>query len=242
MDSFDILPAVDLRQGQVVRLRQGDPGRQTVYGSDPAAAARRWLEEGARWLHVVNLDGAFGEGDGLNRAALLQILTTASEFGAQVQFGGGLRTRQAVAEALELGVRRVVLGTMAVEQPKLLRNILDEFGPERAAVGIDARAGQVQVRGWQAGSNLPAVDLAALLAAGGLRWLVFTDIARDGEGAGLNLAATQELAQISRLSVIASGGAAGAEDVRRAREAGLAGVILGRSLYEGRIALGEVLC
>jgi phosphoribosylformimino-5-aminoimidazole carboxamide ribotide isomerase len=190
---------------------------------------------------VVNLDGAFGEVDGLNRAALLQILSTAIEFGARVQFGGGLRTRQAVAEALALGVRRVVLGTLAVEQPEVLRNILDEFSPERAAVGIDARAGQVQVRGWQSGSSLPAVALAAQLAVAGLRWLVFTDIARDGEGAGLNLAATQELAQISGLSVIASGGAAAAEDVRRAREAGLAGVILGRALYEGRIELREVL-
>lgn len=232
-----VYPAIDLRGGKVVRLRQGDPARQTVYSSDPAATARRWLEAGAHWLHVVNLDGAFGEsGDG-NLSALEAILS----LGARVQFGGGLRSLEAIARALDLGVSRVILGTIAVENPSVVAQALARFGAERIAVSIDARDGLVRTRGWQAESGVPALDLALRLRTLGLRTVIFTDIRRDGLGGGLNLAASRELAQASGLEVIASGGVHTIEDVRAVKEAGLAGVIIGRALYEGTIELASAL-
>jgi len=234
MSTFQIYPALDLRRGQVVRLQEGDPTRQTDYDADPVAAARRWLSAGARWLHVVNLDGAFGEAGAANHSALGAILRVAAEFGASVQFGGGLRTAEALEAALSLGVTRVVIGTALVEQPELLGLALRRWGPEKIAAGLDARDGQIQVRGWQQGTALPALNLAQQLAAQGLRWLIFTDIARDGLQTGLNLSATTALAQASGLNVIASGGVGGWDDVRAACKAGLPGVIVGKALYEGK--------
>lgn len=234
---FTVFPAIDLRGGRVVRLAQGDPARQTVYGDDPAAVARRWLAEGAEWLHVVNLDGAFGDADGPNGEALCAIVAA----GGQVQFGGGLRDRASMERALSAGVARVVLGTAAVEQPALVAEALAAFGPERVAVGIDARDGQVRVRGWADEACVAALDLARQMRGLGVQWCVFTDVARDGVGTGVNVPATAELARASGLNVIASGGVAGAEDVVRVREAGLAGVIVGRALYEGQVALKDVL-
>ncbi len=235
MSAFTIYPAIDLRSGQVVRLKMGDPEQQTTYASQPGQVARRWLEAGARWLHVVNLDGAFGEHSEANRRALDAILTAAAQAGARVQFGGGLRSLEAIQAALEAGVQRVVLGTLAIEQPEVLGEALARWGSERVAVSLDARQGLVQVRGWQDGTGVPAEQAAAALARAGLRWLVHTDIARDGLQNGPNLAATRAVAQSSGLQVIASGGVAGLADVRASQESGLAGVIVGRALYEGSI-------
>ena len=233
--NFIVYPAIDLRAGQVVRLKEGDPNRQTQYSADPAKTARRWIEAGARWLHVVNLDGAFGETDTTNRDALEAILTEAAPAGVPVQFGGGLRSLEAVQAVLELGVARAVLGTLAVEQPEILRSGHHPWGSERIAASLDARDGRVQVRGWQSDTPLLAVDAARSLKKNELTWLVFTDIARDGLQTGLNLAATTALAQESGLQVIASGGVSRLEDVLEAKKAGLAGVIVGRALYEGSI-------
>ena len=144
MDEFIVYPAIDLRQGQVVRLKQGDPSRKTIFGDDPAAVARRWMAAGAVWLHVVNLDGAFGEVDAANREALQAILGT----GAKVQLGGGLRSLEAVQMALDLGVRRVVIGTAAVENPELICQVVSKFGSEHLAIGVDTREGRVHTRGW----------------------------------------------------------------------------------------------
>ena len=232
---FTIFPAIDLRSGQVVRLKEGDPHRQTLYDADPAKAARRWIEAGATWLHVVNLDGAFAESDSANLQALTMILAEAKHSGVPVQFGGGLRTLKAIQSALELGVTRVVLGTVVVEQPEVLSHALAQWGNERVAAGLDARDGRVQVRGWQNDTPQMVSELAQRLGQDGLRWLVFTDIARDGLQTGLNLAATTQLAQSSGLNVIASGGVGQIEEVLAARTAGLAGVIVGRALYEGSI-------
>jgi phosphoribosylformimino-5-aminoimidazole carboxamide ribotide isomerase len=237
---FTIYPAIDLRQGAVVRLQEGDPARQTAYDADPALAAQRWLGAGARWLHVVNLDGAFGEAETANRAALAAILRTARPFEAAVQFGGGLRSLSAIEEALNLGVSRVVLGTAAVEQPDLVRAALDRWGSDRIAVGLDARAGQVQVRGWQQATPLSAPDLALQMAGWGLRWLIFTDIARDGLQTGLNVTETVSLAQHSGLNVIASGGVAGWADIHAVCQAGLPGVIVGKALYEGKLEIQQL--
>lgn len=235
MQTFTVFPAIDLRGGQVVRLKEGDPARQTHYSSEPAAMARRWIEAGAAWLHVVNLDGAFGEAAWANLQALEAILAEAGRAGVPVQFGGGMRALEAIESALSKGVSRAILGTLAVEQPGVLKEAITRWGPERIGVSLDARAGRVQVRGWLDDTPLLAVDAARDLARAGLLWLVFTDIARDGLQTGLNLRATVDLAQASGLNVIASGGVSKMEDVIQAKNAGLAGAIVGRALYEGSI-------
>ena len=233
--AFIPFPAIDLRQGQVVRLKEGDPQRETRYSSDPAETARRWIGAGASWLHVVNLDGAFEQPDLANRRALDAILAAAAPAQVKVQFGGGLRSLEAVEAALGQGVERAILGTLAVEQPEVLAEAVRRWGKERAGASLDTRGGRVQVRGWLDSSALMAVDDALALQARGLEWLVFTDIARDGLQTGLNLPATMELAERTGLKVIASGGVSRIEDVLAARDAGLAGAIIGRALYEGAI-------
>jgi phosphoribosylformimino-5-aminoimidazole carboxamide ribotide isomerase len=248
-----VYPAIDLRRGRVVRLRQGDPDRETRYASDPLSVARRWQEAGATWLHVVNLDGAFDEGGRENQAALERILTT----GLKVQFGGGVRDFATLSWALNLGVRRVVIGTAAVKNPALVDQALRACGPDRIALGIDARDGQVRTHGWTEAAAMTAVELARHWAVRGVRWVIFTDVSRDGMGSGLNLKTTMQLAQVAapsassgqapsagarrRLHVIASGGVASLADVRQAYQAGLSGVIIGRALYEGQVALEEAL-
>lgn len=246
MKEWTVYPAIDLRQGRVVRLAQGDPERETAYADHPLGVARRWEEAGAEWLHVVNLDGAFGAEGQENLAALERILST----GLQVQFGGGLRHRKALRRAFDVGVARAVIGTAAVEDPPLVQAALDVFGPQRIAVAIDAREERVRTHGWKHAAQMTAIELAQMWAEKGVRWVIFTDIERDGVGSGLNLETTVRLAQETgasrssryRLNVIASGGVAGLEDVRRAHDAGLSGVIIGRALYEGRVALEDALC
>ena len=239
-DTFVVYPAIDLRRGRVVRLERGDPERQTVFGDDPRAVGERWVAAGATWLHVVNLDGAFQEGGAANWEALASL----TALDAQIQFGGGLRILEDVERAVNHGVDRVVLGTAAVENPDLVEEALARFGAERVAVGIDARDDIVRTRGWQAEGGLEATVLAQQMAALGVTTAVHTDISRDGVYAGVNAAASATLAQASGLRVIASGGVASLEDVRRAAayaQQGVVGVIAGRALYEGRLDLAEAL-
>jgi phosphoribosylformimino-5-aminoimidazole carboxamide ribotide isomerase len=235
--SFTIYPAIDLRVGKVVRLKEGDPARMTSYSDDPAETAQRWLGAGASWLHIVNLDGAFGESDNKNLVALDAIL----KLGTRVQFGGGMRSLDAIAQALALGVSRVVLGTIAIEQPEVVNDALDKFGAEKIAVGIDARDGLVRTRGWKDDSGIKATDLALQMRTLGLRTVIFTDIRRDGLGSGLNIPSTRELADVSGLDVIASGGVHTMDDVMAAKNAGLAGCIIGRALYDGTVDLEKAL-
>jgi phosphoribosylformimino-5-aminoimidazole carboxamide ribotide isomerase len=239
--SFTIYPAIDLRAGKVVRLIEGDPARMTSYSDDPAQTVRQWLSLGARWLHVVNLDGAFSENDSANQLALRAILRAAKEFDAHIQFGGGMRSAPDIQRALDLGVSRVVLGTIAIRQPDVVREALQEFGAERISVGIDARDGLVHVSGWTDNSGISAVDLALQMRTLGLRTVIFTDIGRDGLGTGLNISSTRELAETSGLEVIASGGVHTLGEVIAARNANLSGVIIGRALYEGTIDLKQAL-
>ena len=232
-----VYPAIDLRGGKVVRLKEGDPARMTSYSDDPAEMARKWLGIGAQWLHVVNLDGAFGEGDNANRAALESIL----KLGARVQFGGGMRSMDAIADVLRLGVSRAILGTIAIEQPSIVADALTRFGAEQIAVGIDARDGLVRTRGWKDNSGVSAIDLALQMRTVGLGTVIFTDVSRDGLGSGLNIPSTRELAERSGLDVIASGGVHTIDDVKAAKDAGLAGCIIGRALYDGTVDLKEAL-
>ena len=236
---WTVYPAIDLRRGRVVRLMQGDPNQETKYADDPLSVARRWQKAGAEWLHVVNLDGAFDERShkNQNQAALERILTTR----LRVQFGGGLRDLESIRRALEMGASRVVVGTAAVKDPVLVEAALETFGPERIAVGIDARDGKVRTHGWKETTSMSAVELARQWADKGVRWFIFTDVTRDGMGSGLNLEATVHLAQATGQHVIASGGVASLEDVRRAYQAGLSGVIIGRALYEGQVVLEDAL-
>lgn len=239
--SFTIYPAIDLRAGNVVRLKEGDPARMTSYSDDAADTATRWLNSGASWLHVVNLDGAFGESDSTNLTALRNILRVAKQFDASVQFGGGMRSLEAIESALALGVQRVILGTIAVENPDLVGDALSRFGVKHIAVGIDARDGIVRLRGWKDGSGVSASTLALQMRTLGLRTVIFTDVSRDGLGSGLNIPATRQLADVSGLDVIASGGVHTMDDVVAARDANLAGAIIGRALYEGTVDLEEVV-
>ena len=235
--SFTVYPAIDLRNGKVVRLKEGNPERMTSYSDDPLDVAERWVEMGAAWLHVVSLDGAFGESDNANRSALESIL----KIGIAVQFGGGLRSMDAIDSALSFGVSRVVLGTVAIEQPDVVADAIRNFGAEKIAVGIDARDGFVSVRGWKNDSNISAQALAVQMRDLGLHTVIFTDIRRDGLGSGLNIASTRELADVSGLDVIASGGVHTIDDVIAASDADLSGVIIGRALYEGTIDLKHAL-
>jgi len=242
-ETFEVYPAIDLRAGKVVRLVEGDPRRQTVYGHSPAGVARRWLDEGARWLHVVNLDGAFGEQDQGNLKALEEIMAEASKSvpPVKVQFGGGLRTIESVRQALGTGVQRVILGTAAIEKPLIVAGAISEFGADRVGIAFDVRDGRMQVRGWVEQVEENPIDLGARFYAMGLRTGVYTNVRRDGGGQGIDSAAAREFAEATGLAVIASGGVAAIEDVRLARQAGLSGVIVGRALYEGQVDLKEAL-
>jgi phosphoribosylformimino-5-aminoimidazole carboxamide ribotide isomerase len=236
---FEIYPAIDLRGGKVVRLQEGDPNRQTVFADDPRAAAERWIMQGARWLHVVNLDGAFGESK-----TIPGVLETLCQLGARVQFGGGVRSLDDIRAILARGVARVVLGTLAVEQPEIIQQAITQFGADKIVVGIDARAGHARVRGWQSDAGLGVEELARHIRALGVERIVYTQIERDGMLSGANVQAAAHLAQLSGLHVIVAGGVANLEDIRRARALaarGLEGVIVGRALYEGAVDLCAAL-
>jgi phosphoribosylformimino-5-aminoimidazole carboxamide ribotide isomerase len=243
MSTFTVFPAIDLRAGRVVRLVQGDPARQTVFGDDPAAMARRWIDAGASWLHVVNLDGAFEEQDNQNRTALGRILQALEPIDPPpfVQLGGGLRTLADIENSLSMGVSRVILGTVVVSAPGILVAALERFGPEKVVAALDVADGKVRLRGWMHESELDPVTLGKRLSGLGVGEIIYTDVTRDGTGAGLNLAAAATLAQATGLSIVVSGGVRSLDDVRQVRLSGLSGVIIGRALYDGAITLQEAL-
>lgn len=238
--AFTIFPAIDLRDGRVVRLRHGDLRQMTVYGSDPAAVARRWAGCGSEWLHVVNLDGAFEEQSAANWRKLPDVVAA----GARVQFGGGLRSLPDVERALDLGVSRVIFGTAALDKPQLLETAVSRYGPDRVVAGIDARDGWVRTRGWLKETSVAAADLGHQMKSLGLHMVIYTDIGRDGTLAGPNLVATAQLAQDTGLQVIASGGVNSLADVTQAYNllsSGITGLIIGRALYDGRVDLSQAI-
>ena len=240
MPPMQLYPAIDIRQGRCVRLLKGRRDRETVYGMSPSEVALRWKSMGATYLHVVDLDGAFTGVTG-NLSSVVGILEQAD---MPVQLGGGIRTPEAIKKWLNLGVRRVVLGTAAVENPGLVRHAVEQWGPERIMVGIDAQAGRAAVNGWTSGTTCSSIELASAVRESGIRRIVYTEIDRDGTMNGLDTVATARLARESGLRVIASGGVASLDDLERASKSagdGLEGVIIGKSLYEGMIDLAEAV-
>jgi len=236
-----IYPALDLRSGQVVRLKQGDPTQQTVYSIDPCITAQEWINQGATWLHVVNLDGALSAAN--DNETVIRALTTISEKAAvKIQFGGGLRTAVDIARAFDLGVNRVVIGTLAVTQPELVGHLITQYGAEQIALALDARNGFITTHGWQQGSDLTPEALGKRFADLGAKHALYTDVGRDGLLGGVDAAGTATLARQTGLEIIASGGVRDLTDIQALQDTNVvAGVILGTALYEQRIRLGEVL-
>jgi len=234
-----LFPAIDLKEGRCVRLKQGDMAQATVFNDDPAAQAADFEAQGFQWLHVVDLDGAFA-GKPMNAAAVEAILKRVS---FPVQLGGGIRDMKTVAGWLEKGIRRVIIGTAAVRDPGFVREAAKAF-PGRVAVGIDARDGYVAVEGWAETSSLAAADLGKRFEDAGVAAIIYTDIARDGMLQGINWEGTIALAKAVSIPVIASGGLASMADIERlcAPDAAiLEGAITGRALYDGRIDAGKAL-
>lgn len=236
-----ILPAIDLKHGKCVRLRQGAKDSATVYGDDPRAMALRWRDEGATILHLVNLDGAFDDADAENLRAAEQIVTALD---IPVQFGGGVRTAAQAATLFDLGMARVILGTVAVEKPELVGELVARYGAARIVVGIDARDGNVLTHGWETDTAQPVIETARAMAALGVERIIYTDVSRDGMLIGVNVESTAELARESGLKIIASGGIGSLDDIRALRavaDAGIEGCIVGKALYEARFTLGEAM-
>lgn len=235
MSALNLYPAIDLKNGECVRLQQGDMARVTVFNSDPAAQAKQWQDAGFRYLHLVDLDGAFA-GKPANVAAVKAIRAAIT---LPIQLGGGIRDEATIESWLDAGISRVILGTIAVRNPDLVKAAAKRW-PGRVVVGIDARAGRVAVEGWAEASDLDAIDLARKFVDAGVAAIVYTDIDRDGLLKGVNVAATAALARAVPIPVIASGGLAGIEDIvalrhEAANGAAIDGAILGRALYDGRI-------
>ena len=234
-----LFPAIDLKDGQCVRLKLGDMEQATVYNPDPGAQAKAFEDQGFEWLHVVDLNGAFA-GESVNGATVDAILKATKN---PVQLGGGIRTLDHIENWLSRGLARVILGTIAVRDPALVIEACKKF-PGRVAVGIDAKGGKVAVEGWAEASELGVIELAKKFEGAGVAAIIYTDIDRDGILAGINWASTLELAEAVSIPVIASGGLASIEDVKRMLQPDgrkLEGAISGRALYDGRIDPAEAL-
>ena len=234
-----IIPAIDIKDGQCVRLYQGEMDKETVYYESPLDAARTWVEQGAEILHVVDLNGAL-VGHPVHKQEVEAICTG---LGVPVEFGGGLRSLQAVEEAMEAGVVRVVVGTAAYESQDLLRSLCKRF-PGKIVAGIDARGGRVAIKGWQKETSMDAVDLARRCERDGVSRIIYTDISRDGTGMGPNIEQTLHLARAVKIPVIASGGVASLKDIQSLKGLegdGVEGVIVGRALYGGAFSLQEAI-
>ena len=233
-----IIPAIDLKDGQCVRLRQGDMRQQTLYSSDPAGTARQWEQLGAEWLHVVDLDGAV-EGEPRNFAHIVSVVKGLS---IPVQVGGGIRSIETVRRYFSIGAQRVVVGTAALLNPVLLQQACAEF-PDRVLAGIDARDGKVAIRGWTSVSDKTAIDLLPTLRGYSLAGVIYTDISKDGMLAGPNVTALREIAERSPVTVIASGGITSLDDLRAIKSLGprIAGAIVGKALYDGKLDLKEAI-
>ena len=234
---MQLYPAIDMKNGQCVRLRQGAFKDITIYSDAPEKVAAHWQERGASFLHLVDLDGALA-GYSVNEEVIRRIADTVS---IPIEIGGGIRSKEAVERMLDLGVRRVIIGTKAAEHPEFLRDMVRTFGEEAIVAGVDAKDGMVAVEGWEKVSYLTASDLCLTMKEYGVRHIVYTDISRDGMLSGPNVEATRKLTEETGLDIIASGGVSCMEDLKCLHEAGIRGAIIGKALYENRIDLAEAV-
>lgn len=234
---MQLYPAIDMKNGQCVRLRQGAFKDITIYSDSPEKVAAHWQEKGASFLHLVDLDGALA-GYSVNEEVIRRIADTVS---IPIEIGGGIRSKEAVERMLDLGVRRVIIGTKAAEHPEFLRDMVRTFGEEAIVAGVDAKDGMVAVEGWEKVSSLTASDLCLTMKEYGVRHIVYTDISRDGMLSGPNVEATRKLTEETGLDIIASGGVSCMEDLKCLHEAGIRGAIIGKALYENRIDLAEAV-
>jgi phosphoribosylformimino-5-aminoimidazole carboxamide ribotide isomerase len=242
-----LYPAIDLKDGVCVRLQKGEMDSATIYNKDPAAQAASFADQGCAWVHIVDLNGAFA-GRSENGAAVEKIIAAVASRGIKLQLGGGLRDMAGIETWLEAGITRVILGSVAVKNPKLVHEACKAF-PGRIVAGIDARDGFVAVEGWAETSTLAATELGQRMAAAGVCAIVYTDVARDGMKAGINIPATIALADAAQIPLIASGGIGSAQDLRAVAEAAhnlagrgiIEGVIAGRALYDGSVTIADAL-
>jgi phosphoribosylformimino-5-aminoimidazole carboxamide ribotide isomerase len=232
----EVWPAIDLRGGKCVRLRQGDYGQETVFGDDPAAMARHWVDRGAKCLHLVDLDGA-REGRPVNLPSIRSIVEAVD---VACELGGGIRNEESIRVLLDLGLRRLVVGTLALREPDWFRRMCRMF-PGRLVLGIDARGGRVATEGWLSTSEVAATELACRFAGEPLAALIYTDIATDGMMTGPNVAEMSAMQAAVEIPVIASGGVTTKDDVARLAAVPMAGCIIGRALYEGTLTLSEAI-
>lgn len=236
---MDVIPAVDIKNGKCVRLFQGRMDSETVFSDDPAAMAKRWEDEGAEIIHVVDLDGAI-EKSPQNLGSIREIINSVD---AHIQVGGGIRNERTIRMFLEMGVKRVIIGTEAIRNPKLVKDACKEF-PGQIVVGIDARNGWVAIEGWTKTTQIKAVDLAIQFEDSGVAAINFTDIHRDGMQTGPNIEETRRLAEAVNIPVVASGGISSIEDIQNLmplETVGVVGVIIGRALYSGSLKLKEAI-
>lgn len=232
-----LYPAIDIKDGRCVRLKQGRFDQVKVYSDSPAEVAALWESKGASFLHLVDLDGAL-KGRSANADCIREIVQTVN---IPAELGGGIRSLDDIREVLELGVYRAIIGTKAVEDPQMLRDAVEQFGAEHIAVGIDAKDGMVAVNGWEQVSQISAMELAMQMKEMGVKTIIYTDISRDGMLTGPNVEATKRLSDATGLNVVASGGVSCMEDLRQIHEAGIHGAIIGKALYEERVDLADAV-
>ena len=232
-----VYPAIDLRGGQVVRLREGDPNRQTVFSDDPIEVASRWIDQGAQWLHIVSLDGAFDDANDN-----IEILRKIAKLNVKIQFGGGLRSLESMKAALETGADRVVIGTLAATNPDVVVDALSALGSAAICIAMDARDGLVTTHGWQQATNMTPVEFGRLMKEYGAEHALYTDVSRDGSMVGVNIHDTVSLARNTGLQVIASGGISKMIEIQQlAHSRVIAGVVIGMALYRDEISLIEAI-
>ena len=240
MGDFNVFPAIDLRDGKVVRLKQGRGDEQTVYAANPRLTARDFIDQGAEWLHLVNLNGAFGEATGENEAAIKAIVQE-SKNRVRIQLGGGLRTVSQVEIALSLGITRIIIGTAAIEDPQFGIELLHAFGKEKIIFGLDVKHQQLMSHGWQTSSGIASSELAQVLADAGAQTIIYTNIQKDGMQTGIDWKTARQISKNTGMQVIAAGGVKSVQDIADAISAGLAGIVIGRAFYEGNFSLQEAL-
>ncbi len=231
-----IFPAIDIKDNKCVRLLQGDFDKVNVYGNDPSLMAKKWEDKGAKFLHMVSLNGARGEGN-VNDESIKKLLSTVN---IPVQMGGGIRSKERVKELLDLGVNRVILGSVAIKDKELLKDLISQY-KEKIVVSVDAKNGKVAAQGWEEVSDVNSLDFCKELEEMGVKTIVYTDISKDGMMIGPNFDIYEKLSKETNLDIIASGGVTSIEDVKKLKAMDLYGVIIGKSLYENKIDLKEVL-